>query len=91
MQQTMHSYVCGINLRSESSLVCQIYFSRKVGVPEFDTNMFIARKSKYDLMGTLSELVLIYTTNAGIHRLLHDIPRFFIFLIEQLFSIINQM
>ena len=47
MQQTMHSYVCGINLRSEGSLVCrfgQIYISRKIGVPEFDRNVFIARK-----------------------------------------------
>ena len=42
MQQPMHSYVCGINMRSESSLFCQIYFSHKIGVPELDRNMFIA-------------------------------------------------
>ena len=33
----------------------------------------------------------IYTTKAGIHRLLHDILRFLIFFIEQLFIIFNQM
>ena len=27
MQQTMHSYVCGINLRSESSLVSDLHFA----------------------------------------------------------------
>ena len=32
----------------------------------------------------------MYTTNAGIHRLLHDFPRFFIFFIVQ-FLIFNQM
>ena len=44
MQQTMHSYVCGINLRSESTLFCQIYISRIIGVPEFDRNVFITLK-----------------------------------------------
>ena len=44
MQQTMHSYVCGINLRSESSFVLSdLHFAQK-GVPEFDRNVFIARK-----------------------------------------------
>ena len=51
MQQTMHSYVCGINLRSEILLFCQIYISRKIGVPEFDRNVFIR--------GKVSELVFI--------------------------------
>ena len=41
-------------------------------------------------MRILSERVFI-TTDAGIHRLLHDIPRFFMFFIEQLFLIFNQM
>ena len=41
----MHSCVCGINLRSESSLVSRfVYISRKIGLPEFDRNVFIARK-----------------------------------------------
>ena len=44
MQQTMHSYVCGINLRSESSLVLSDLHFVKKGVPEFDRNVFIARK-----------------------------------------------
>ena len=39
MPQNMHSYICGINLRSENS--CQIYFPRKIGVPKFDKNMLI--------------------------------------------------
>ena len=41
-------------------------------------------KSKYDLLRLLSEL-------EGISRLLHDILRFFISFIEQLFFIFNQM
>ena len=41
MQQTMHSNVCGINLKSESSPVLQNYFLRKIGVPEFDRNVFM--------------------------------------------------
>ena len=44
MKQTMHCYVCCINLRSESSLVLSDLHSRKIGVPEFDRNVFIARK-----------------------------------------------
>ena len=35
MLQSMHSYVCGINLRSESSLVLSDFLSSKIGVPEF--------------------------------------------------------
>ena len=44
MQQTMHSYVCGLNFRSESSLVLSDLLLSKIGVPEFDRNVFIARK-----------------------------------------------
>ena len=48
MQQTMHSYVCAIKLRSKNYLVLSdLHFaSRKIGVhvPEFDRNVFIARK-----------------------------------------------
>ena len=44
MQQTMHSYVCGINLRSEISLVLSDLHFAYIGVPEFDRNVFIARK-----------------------------------------------
>ena len=44
MQQAMHSYVCGINLRSESSLVLSDLHFTKIGVPEFDRNVFIVRK-----------------------------------------------
>ena len=80
------SYVCGINLRSESSLVLSEVLSRKIGVPEF-----ASAKSKYDLMRILSFLVRIYTTSIGIHRLLHVILRFFIFFVEQLFFMVNQM
>ena len=62
MQQPMQSYVCGINLRSKSSLVCPIYFSHKIGVPEFDRNLFIAQKNKYDKIRILSEIVFIPQT-----------------------------
>ena len=44
MQQTMHSYVCGINLRSESSVVLSDLHFAKIVVPEFDRNVFISRK-----------------------------------------------
>ena len=85
MQQTMHSYVCGNNLRSDSSLVLSdLHFAlnRCTRMQQERNNH---AKSKYDLMR------ILYTTKAGIHRLLHDIPRFFIFFIEQLFLIFNQM
>ena len=62
MQQTMHSYVCGINFRSKSSLVLSDLHLHKIGVPEFDRNPFIKQKSKCDLMRILSELVLIPQT-----------------------------
>ena len=45
MQQNMHSYACGKNLKSESSLVLSdLHFSCKIGVPELDMNVFIVRK-----------------------------------------------
>ena len=44
MQQLMNSYVCGINLRSESSLVCRIYFLRKIGVPENSTEACLSHE-----------------------------------------------
>ena len=62
----MHSYVCGINLRSESSFVLPDYISRKIGVSEFDRNVFYRAKSKYDLMRILSELVFIPQTQESI-------------------------
>ena len=67
MQQTMHSYICGINLRSESSLVLSDYILCKIGVPEFDMQERVYRvKSKYDLMRILSELVFIPQTQESI-------------------------
>ena len=35
--------------------------------------------------------VPLYTTNVEMHSLLHDIPRFFILFLEELFLIFNQM
>ena len=64
MQQTMHSYVCGINLRSESSLVLSDLHRctriRRVRV--------YRAKSKYDLMRILSELVFMPQTQESIGR-----------------------
>ena len=64
MQQTMHSYVCGIILRSESSLVlsdlisCENRCTRIVCV--------YRAKSKYDLTRIVSELVFIPQTHESI-------------------------
>ena len=44
MQQPMHSYVGGINLRSESFPVLSDLLFRKKGLPEFDRIVFITRK-----------------------------------------------
>ena len=33
----------------------------------------------------------LYTTTVGMHSLLHDIPRFLILFLEELFLIFNQM
>ena len=55
MQQTMHSYVCDINLRQESSLVLSdLHFA-----------VFIAQ-SKYDIMRILSQLAFIPQTQESI-------------------------
>ena len=59
MQQTMHSYVCGIYLRSESSLVLSdLHFALNMCTRIRQEHVYRA-KSKYDLMGILSELVFI--------------------------------
>ena len=84
MQQIMHSYVCGINLRSEKSLVLSdLVFAYNRCTRIRQEHVYLS-KSKYDLMRILSELIFI-PQNIGIHRPLHDIPRFFIFFIEQLY------
>ena len=44
MQQTMRSYVCGINLRSENSLVLSDLHFAEIGVPEFAKNVLIVQK-----------------------------------------------
>ena len=44
IQQPMHSYVCGINLRSESSIVMSVLLLARIGVPEFERNVFIEQK-----------------------------------------------
>ena len=44
MQQPMHSYVCGIFWGQKALSLCEIYFSRKIGVPEFVRNVFIVGK-----------------------------------------------
>ena len=56
----MHSYVCGINLRSERSLVLSdllFTYNRCTGIRQ--EGVFFQPKSKYDLMRILSELALI--------------------------------
>ena len=66
MQQTMHYYVYGMNLRSESSLIHQIYISRKIGVTRIRQERVYCAKSKYDLMRILSEPVFIPQTQEPI-------------------------
>ena len=66
MQQTMHSYVCGINLSSESSLVFQIYISRKIGFTRIRQERVDRAQSKYDLIRILSELLFIPQTQESI-------------------------
>ena len=66
MQQTMYSYVCGINLRSESSLVLSdLHFAlnRCTRIQQEHVNR---AKSKYDLMRILPELVFIPQTQESI-------------------------
>ena len=50
----------------------------------------IYAKSKSDKTREFSDLN-IYTTNVGLHRLLHGIPRFLIIFLEELFLIFNRM
>ena len=57
MQQPIHWYVCGINSRSESSLIFSDLLLVKIGVPEYDRNMLIARK-----VNILSQLEFIQET-----------------------------
>ena len=59
MQQTMHSYVCGINLRSESSLVLSDLHFALNRCTRIRQEPVYRAKSKYDLMRVLSELVFI--------------------------------
>ena len=55
MQHTLHSYVCGINLRSESSLnLTDLHRCTRIR-----QECVYRAKSKYDLMRILSELVFI--------------------------------
>ena len=66
MQQTMHSYVCGINLRSESSLVLSdLHFALNKCTRIRQERVYRA-KSKYDQMRILSELVFIPQTQESI-------------------------
>ena len=44
MQQPMHAYICGINLRSESFLVVSDLLSHKKGVPGFDRKCLSRKK-----------------------------------------------
>ena len=62
MQHTMHSYVCGQKVLS----FCQIYISRKIGVQDIRQERVYRAKSKYNLMGILSELVFIPQTQESI-------------------------
>ena len=66
MQQNMHSYVCGKNLRSESFSFYQIYISRKKRCTRMRQERVYRAKSKYDLMKILSELVFIPQTQESI-------------------------
>ena len=66
MQQTMHSYVCGINLRSESSLVLSDLHFTESRCTRIRQERVYREKSKYDLMRILSELVFIPQTQESI-------------------------
>ena len=62
----MHSYVCGINLRSESSLVLSdLQFANNRCTSIRQESVYRA-KSKYDLKRILSELVFIPQTQESI-------------------------
>ena len=66
MQQTMHSYVCGINLRSESPLVLSDLHFEYNRCTRIRQERVYHAKSKYDLMRILSELVFIPQTQESI-------------------------
>ena len=53
--QPMHSYLCGINLRSESSLLLSDLLFRVKELYQNSTECVYPAKSKYDLMRILSE------------------------------------
>ena len=66
MQQTMHSYFCGINLRSESSLVLSDLLFALNRCTRIQQERVYGAKSKYDLMKILSELIFIPQTQESI-------------------------
>ena len=59
-------------------------FARKVN---------LTKRENFQLESSLnlSDLLQIYTTNVGMQRLLHDIPRFLIVFLQELFLIFSQM
>ena len=66
MQQTMHSYVSGISLRSESSLVLSDLHFASNRCARIRQERVYSAISKYDLMRILSELVFIPQTQESI-------------------------
>ena len=56
----MDFYVCGINTRSESSLISSDLLLCNKGVPESSKELVYCVKSKYDIMRILSEFVYLY-------------------------------
>ena len=75
----MHSYVCGINLRSESSLVLSDLYSTSNRCTRIIQEQVYRAKSKYDLMIILSELVFIPQTQESIGCCM-TFPDYFYFL-----------
>ena len=59
MQQPMDSYVCGVNLSSESSLVLSDLLFAKNRCTRIRQESVYRAKCKYDLLRILSELVFI--------------------------------
>ena len=88
MQQPMDSCVCGIKTSSESILI--FYFSRDKYVPAefwytyFTRNVNLTKRENF-LTSNL------YHIRRDASSLLHDIPRFLILFLEELFLIFNQM
>ena len=79
MQQTMHSYVYGINLRSESSLVLSDLHFAINRCTRIRKDRVYRAKSKYDLMKIPFELVFIPKTQESICCCM-TFPDFFYFL-----------